>query len=397
MPIDSFTVLFCGIFIKAVLAVLFLAFWLDDRRARWFSWWGVAFVLGSMTSALFMMRGRLPDEVTIGIGNTILIAVFACVWNGSRSFDGRRPFWLPVIVAPAIWAAACAVPGFMASVELRILVSSSLVGSLLALSAVEFWRGRGEALPSRGPVVAMFCSFAVLFFIRIPLMNVLPFPFGALPMHPGWLGAFNLIMFFHTIILTVLIVAMSKERLELEQRTKAQTDPLTGALNRRAFSLRCARLMQRHEREGQPLCLLYLDLDRFKPVNDRHGHGGGDKVLMEVVATIHNTVRATDLLFRFGGEEFCCLLPYSDGMQGVQIADRIRSAIEAQSVELPHATVRVTVSIGVSSTVTSDYDVDVLMRRADLALYEAKSQGRNRVAMAPERPTPHLVPAAAVA
>ena len=73
---------------------------------------------------------------------------------------------------------------------------------------------------------------------------MLPFPFGALPMQPGWVGAFNLVMFFHTLLITVLIVAMSKERLELEQRTKAQTDPLTGALNRRAFMARGDRLVR---------------------------------------------------------------------------------------------------------------------------------------------------------
>ena len=72
---------------------------------------------------------------------------------------------------------------------------------------------------------------------------MLPFPFGALPMQPGWLGAFNLVMFAHTILLSVLLVALSKERLELDQRTKAQTDPLTGALNRRAFMARGERLL----------------------------------------------------------------------------------------------------------------------------------------------------------
>ena len=103
------------------------------------------------------------------------------------------------------------------------------------MAAVEFWRGRHERLPSRWPVIVLFSSFALFFALRIPLVGVLPFPFGALPMQPGSVGAFNLVMFFHTLLITVLIVAMSKERLELDQRTKAQTDPLTGALNRRAF------------------------------------------------------------------------------------------------------------------------------------------------------------------
>ncbi len=83
-------------------------------------------------------------------------------------------------------------------------------------------------------------------------------------MEPGYLGAFNLIMFAHTILLSVLFVSLSKERLELDQRTKAQTDSLTGALNRRAFIARGGRLLARHAHEGAPLCLLFADLDHFK-------------------------------------------------------------------------------------------------------------------------------------
>ena len=140
--------------------------------------------------------------------------------------------------------------------------------------------------------------------------------------------AFNLIVFFHALMLTVLIVAMSKERLELEQRTKAQTDPLTGALNRRAFMARGGRLAPRHQHEGAPLCLLFLDLDHFKSLNDRFGHSGGDDVLMTFVAVVHDNIRPTDFLFRIGGEEFCCLLPHTRTEQAHIVAERIRHQFE---------------------------------------------------------------------
>src|SRR5262249_42711014 len=146
------------------------------------------------------------------------------------------------------------------------------------------------------------------FAVRVPLVDVLPSPFGALPMQPAWLGAFNLVMFFHTVVLAVLVVSMSKERLEFEQRTNAQTDSLTGALNRRAFMLKGARLLLRHQMDGAPLCLLFLDLDHFKALNDRLGHAGGDDVLVRFVAIVQDSIRPNDFLFRIGGEEFCCLL-----------------------------------------------------------------------------------------
>ena len=147
---------------------------------------------------------------------------------------------------PALWFAACLIPAFIETFVYRVVLSSLIVATLLVLTAFEFWRGRDERLPSRWPVIVLFSTFALFFVLRIPLVDVLPFPFGALPMQPGSVGAFNLVMFFHTLLLTVLIVAMSKERLELDQRMKAQTDPLTGALNRRALMTRGSRLLQRH-------------------------------------------------------------------------------------------------------------------------------------------------------
>jgi diguanylate cyclase (GGDEF)-like protein len=236
-------------------------------------------------------------------------------------------------------------------------------------------------LPSRWPTIVLFLTFALSFASRIVLVGVLPFPFGALPMQPSSIGAFNLIMFFHTLLITVLIVAMSKERLEFDQRMKAQTDPLTGALNRRAFMSRGERLLRRHGVEQKPLCLIFLDLDHFKSLSDRYGHSGGDDVLMKFVAVVHDNIRPTDFLFRIGGEEFCCLLPHTAAAQAHRVAERIRHQFEA-TVDVAGATVRTTVSLDVASTETFGYDLDTLMRRADMAVYAAKQQGRNRVVVA---------------
>ena len=255
MPIDSFTILLFGLFIKLVLGALFAVFWLKNRAAPWFAWWEATLLLGSVTSILYMLRGA-DSFISVGIGNAFLVASMACAWQGARAFDLRRPLWSPVLLAPVLWLAACSVPDFLANVAYRIVLSSCLLAPMLAMAAVEFWRGRRERLPSRWPVIVIFASFALFFALRIPSIGLLPFPFGALPMELGWLGAFNLTMLAHTILLSVLLVSLSKERLEYDQRTKEQTDPLTGALNRRAFMSRGARLLQRHTHERAPLCLL---------------------------------------------------------------------------------------------------------------------------------------------
>jgi len=383
MHVDAFTILLFGLFIKAMLGALFFVFWLNDRRgAIWFAWWSATFAFGSLSATLFLLRGFGAEFVSIGIGVASLIAAFACCWQGTRAFDRRPPLWLPVFVAPGLWLAACLLPNFLDTVSYRVMLSSALLAPLIAMCAVEFWRGRQEPLQSRWPVMILFATLALFFVARILLVNVLPFPFGAQPTQPGWMAAFNLIVFFHALMLSVLLVAMSKERLELDQRMKAQTDPLTGALNRRAFVARGERLAQRHRHERAPLCLLFLDLDHFKSLNDRLGHSGGDDVLMRFVAVVHDNIRPTDFLFRIGGEEFCCLLPCTRADQAHTVAERIRHQFENASIDVAGTPVKATVSIGIASTEIFGYDLDSIMRKADMAVYAAKRQGRNRVVIA---------------
>jgi len=381
MPIDTFTVLLFGLLIKLVLGGLFIVFWLKHRAAPWFGWWSASLLLGSITSALYMWRGT-ESLISVGLGNAALVASFACCWQGARAFDWRRPLWSAVLVLPALWLAVCFVPGFMASVPYRLMLSSGLVAPLLVMAALEFWRGRGEHLPSRWPIIVILASFATFFAARVPLIGVAPFPFGALPMEYGWVGAFNLLMFSHTILLSVLFVSLSKERLELDQRTKAHTDPLTGALNRRAFLGRGERLLQRHAHERAPLCLVFLDLDHFKSLNDRFGHSGGDDVLMSFVGLLNACIRPTDFLFRIGGEEFCCILPYTTTEQAHRVAERIRHQFEMTTVRIAGNPVKATASLGIASTEAFGYELDTLMRRADMAVYAAKRGGRNRVMVA---------------
>jgi diguanylate cyclase (GGDEF)-like protein len=382
MQIDSLTVVVFGLFIKLVLGGLFIGFGIADRRAAWYGWWAAALLIGCVASVVYVLSDAAPDLVTIGFGSAALIMAYACCWQAARVFDLRAPLWLPLLGAPAVWLAACAVPEFYNNAPLRVVLSSLLIAPLLLMTAVEFWRGRREQLPSRWSVIVLFALLGLFFLARVPLISVLPFPFGALPPQPGWVGAFNLVMFAHTILLSVLLVAISKERFELDQRTKAQTDPLTGALNRRAFASRGSRLLARHAYEQAPLCLLFLDLDHFKSLNDRFGHSGGDDVLMRFVNQLNSSIRPTDFLFRIGGEEFCCLLPHTSQDQAQSVAERIRRQFEAAEVDVAGMPVRATVSIGIASTETFGYDLHVLTRRADSAVYAAKRAGRNRVMIA---------------
>lgn len=380
MHIDAFTMLFSGLLVKVVLGVLFGVLWLASKRETWFAWWSATFFLGSLSSLAFLMRDF--GLSFFGMAVALLVGSMGCCWQGARAFEKRPPIWIAVSGPPTLWLTASIVPGFLESVASRVFLSSLLMAPLLAMTAFEFWRGRAERLASRRTIIVLFSSIALIFAVRIPLIPFAPFPFGALPAEPAYIAAFNLLVFFHTVVLAILLVALTKERQELIQRTQAQTDSLTGALNRRAFITRGRRLVLRHQRKREPICLLFIDLDHFKALNDRYGHSGGDDALTEFVGVVHDNIRPTDFLFRLGGEEFCCLLPFTNADAAYQVAQRIRCALEVTGVHVVGTPVSVTVSIGLASAEAFGYDIDTLVRRADMAVYSAKRQGRNRVVVA---------------
>ncbi len=158
---------------------------------------------------------------------------------------------------------------------------------------------------------------------------------------------------------------------------EADADSLTGILNRRAFLREASAVVRRLQEQGQNLGLLYLDLDRFKPLNDNHGHAFGDHVLRQFAEVCQDNLRERDLLARVGGEEFVVLLPQADLQAAVSIAERIRESVAG--LNFPElGTQHVTVSTGIADGASCGYDLRQLMARADDALYQAKKSGRNR-------------------
>ena len=161
----------------------------------------------------------------------------------------------------------------------------------------------------------------------------------------------------------------------------AVTDGLTGLHNRRYLDSHLQTLFERAVARRRPLSMMITDLDRFKAINDTHGHDGGDDVLREFAQRLRKNVRGIDLACRFGGEEFVVVMPDTDGFVAEKVAERIRAEIAREPFAIGHEgkTIEVTVSVGVSSLLKGPDTVEAMMKRADLALYEAKSGGRNRV------------------
>ena len=156
----------------------------------------------------------------------------------------------------------------------------------------------------------------------------------------------------------------------------AFTDHLTGLANRRRFERQLEREVARTRRFGRPFCMLILDIDHFKQVNDTHGHEAGDDVLRRLANTLQAGTRGIDMAARIGGEEFAVLLTETDFAHGMEVAERLRVAVKG--TEIP-AVGRVTVSVGLAEFNAATRDARELFAAADSALYEAKRAGRDRV------------------
>lgn len=165
---------------------------------------------------------------------------------------------------------------------------------------------------------------------------------------------------------------------ELELRTLATTDALTGTMSRRAFREEAGRALSLAKRHSNDLSLLMFDLDHFKRVNDTHGHGAGDLVLSEVTAACRRDLRTSDLMGRLGGEEFAILLPHTGSSAAFAVAEKLRSSIARLRLTVGTAEISATASFGVCGIDASVHDVDTLLERSDKALYAAKTDGRNR-------------------
>ncbi len=167
----------------------------------------------------------------------------------------------------------------------------------------------------------------------------------------------------------------SNEALEKQ----ATTDYLTGISNRRSFFEMAYKEVCRSDREASPLCLIIVDLDDFKHVNDQYGHAAGDEILVQTTLAMGECLRTYDLLGRLGGEEFVILLPETSEVQGLEIGERIRKKIEAAIIVFEDQSISVTVSMGLVVRESTAYCLEKAISQADEALYEAKRSGKNKV------------------
>jgi diguanylate cyclase (GGDEF)-like protein len=196
-------------------------------------------------------------------------------------------------------------------------------------------------------------------------------------------------MSFLTAVGDLISTALENARLHEEVTNQALTDTLTGLPNRRHFEHRLREEVRRAVRSRRPLAVLLVDVDQFKTINDRRGHAAGDHILRRVAASLGTTLRETDLIARYGGDEFTALLPETSRATALQVAERLRCAVaeHAYRTDTPGGPLRVTISIGVATMPEDGAVPGAILERADRALYRAKFDGRNCVRAVTDAPS----------
>ncbi|WP_052761004.1 GGDEF domain-containing protein [Sedimenticola thiotaurini] len=169
----------------------------------------------------------------------------------------------------------------------------------------------------------------------------------------------------------------ARKRIEKRLKHQATHDPLTGLYNRNELERRIADDLARASRYNHPISIFMVDIDHFKDINDRYGHVNGDRVLCRVADELERSLRKTDYVARYGGEEFLIVLPETPLAMAVELGERLRHQVASQRIDLAGTSVSVTVSIGVASYPEIDSDRHKLLDAADMAMYQAKHDGRN--------------------
>lgn len=176
----------------------------------------------------------------------------------------------------------------------------------------------------------------------------------------------------------MLKYAFSELKMALvEMERLAKTDGLTGLLNRRSLFEVATQEFSRARRYNRIISILMLDIDHFKRINDTYGHPVGDAVIQEVASILKETLRETDFIGRYGGEEFAVILPETTLEQASEVAERIRYRIHEQTITNEFNSLQVTVSLGIATLKAEMNSVEEMLKQADQALYQAKSNGRN--------------------
>jgi len=371
--ISVMTLLFSGLLLLAGL---------HAGNIRGMRQWALASLCISFGMGLAYTQRVAPGNGwVIACGAALVAGGMSLQLNGIKAFKEERSNWrmsslfIGLMFAQSVWFSV-----IHPDVNTRVVANSLLFAVMNAVCArtllvriesplrTAYWF-TGTAFAVQG-LLFMIRSGMVLFAPTVTHGLYEPSPINPVSFFVGSVTQ---------LCLTFGFVLMLNYRLATDLHKLASRDVLTGALNRRSLEAEAAGLQARYTRTGDTLAVMLLDVDHFKLINDDYGHPVGDAVLQSLAAVVQNAIRNCDYFARYGGEEFCILLPSTTEAQALIMAERLRQAYAAMTMDVGGKILRSTISIGIADSTQVGLAFPVLVAAADRAMYRAKRDGRNRV------------------
>lgn len=374
MDLDPRTLNATTTILSAIIA-LSIAFVADAYPAgmrRYIRTWAAALGLFAAGWGLLAARGSIPDGASVVLANLLVQLGLFGLLVALRDFLHLPRFERRDVLPPLLVVGACSWFLYVEPhIGLRIAAITVANGVLLAEALVMLLRHAPRPAPR--PYVLLVGCFAVLLFFlvarAIAQFTLAPAPALHTP-NPAQAALF-FIANAAPLVATLGFLLAIADRLQGRLHGLASSDPLTGLANRRHLEAQARTMVD--------VALLAIDVDHFKPINDRHGHAAGDEVLVQLARRLSESAPVDALVARLGGEEFVVVLPGIGLDDALREAERLRSAIADRPCELDGHALPLTVSIGVACGPGGEDGLRHALRRADLALYVAKREGRNRV------------------
>ena len=384
MAIDAPTMLLLTLAIAAIAAA-FLAFEWRETRNPALACWSAGFAAIVAGCSITPLRQALSPFWGVWVANGLLIVAHIFFLRGTARYAGRRvaPWWWLFLLP---WGLMLFVPADAAHSGIFGFATSSLVGLLALRTAwVALWEADRDDASARH-LGLIFLLHGLFYALKTALIHA-PGAFVDMLALKGLLIQVSLFEgILVEVLLALLMAAAVRRRREGRAAALAERDPLTGLLNRRAFTQQATALLGSGSPPRWSGALLLIDLDHFKDVNDTLGHAAGDRVLIALAEVLNARMPAGALTARLGGDEFVVLVPDTDAVELPVLGQSLRSDFAAAVATFLPGTVAATLSVGAAIPSDAD-DLAALMSRADAALYDSKRGGRDRLSVRAAAPS----------
>jgi diguanylate cyclase (GGDEF)-like protein len=373
--LDPFSVRVALGVVTVTLLVLFCTSF-HRTRSPYAGWWSLALLQFMAGNTAFLLNGSPHQQWANPVGNVLVVAGAFSVWAGARSLRDLKTARWQLAAGPVVTAVASVLESPATNVWSGGFVYLAMMATGIALAARDLWLIKAshsqvhKALSlAAGLLATYYLGRFTVYALEGPASEAFRMYFG-----PGPSGLVSLVLL---VTVSFSMTALTSDQLIKGLKERAARDHLTGLLNRGTFLELATTELHRLYSTGSGAAVVLADLDHFKAVNDEYGHGAGDEALKAFAAACAASVRSTDLIGRYGGEEFILFLPGATQERAESIAVEISR--RTAGMRTPEGIPFPTISYGVTSSISAGADLNFMIEVADAALYSAKAQGRNRI------------------